>query len=413
MQKDSEAATTAGGPLPASRRIEVLDVLRGFALLGIFIMNMPSFAHSIFTPPPAQDATLSGSVVFLSELLFAGKFNLMFGMVFGIGFTLQLRRLEQTRPAQAAFVYVRRLAVLLVIGLLHAAFFWMGDVLVAYAVLGLGLLAIRRAPDAAVLVLLGGCLIFPAVSDAMATHLFSDATQMLSTFEFYQFASTNDVAFGQGGFLDAVRETTRVFVWAYGSPMGLFTVAGFFVQMATGILAGFLVGRRGWIERLPALAPRLPAAQWMALAVALGAAAIWWIVGGATIPEGSENIVASFARTIGRATLMCFYAITLVRLALAPASARFFRVFAWPGRMPLTNYLLQTAMGLAIFYGWGLGLWGRTTPLEEMALAVALYALVQLPLSTLWLGRFRYGPVEFLWRRLTYGKLTRGALPPS
>ena len=385
-------------------------MLRGFALLGIFIMNMPSFAHSIFTPPPAQDATLSGSVVFLRELLFAGKFNLIFGMVFGIGFTLQLRRLEQTRPAQATFIYMRRLAVLLVIGLVHAAFFWMGDVLVAYAVLGLGLLAIRRAPDAVVLALLGACLVFPAVADAMSTHLFSDETQMLSTFEFYQFASTNDVAFGQGGFLDAVRETMRVFAWAYASPMGLFTVGSFFVQMATGILAGFLVGRRGWIERLPALAPRLPAAQWIALGVVLVAAASWWLVGGAAVADGSEDTAASFARTIGRAALMCFYAVTLVRLALAPATARFFRIFALPGRMPLTNYLLQTAMGLAIFYGWGLGLWGRTTPLEEMALAVGLYALVQLPLSALWLGRFRYGPIEYVWRRLTYGSLPRRAL---
>jgi len=214
----------------------------------------------------------------------------------------------------------------------------------------------------------------------------------------------------QLGILMAVRETMRVFAWAYASPMGLFTVGSFFVQMATGILAGFLVGRRGWIERLPALAPRLPAAQWIALGVVLVAAASWWLVGGAAVADGSEDTAASFARTIGRAALMCFYAVTLVRLALAPATARFFRIFALPGRMPLTNYLLQTAMGLAIFYGWGLGLWGRTTPLEEMALAVGLYALVQLPLSALWLGRFRYGPIEYVWRRLTYGSLPRRAL---
>jgi uncharacterized protein len=398
-------------PLPAAQRIEVLDVLRGFALLGIFIMNMPSFAHSIFTPPPPQDGSFDGTVVALRELLFAGKFNLMFGMVFGIGFTLQLRRLEAADPAGAALVYVRRLAVLLGIGIVHAALLWMGDVLVAYAMLGFALLAIRRLPDAVLLVLLGLCLVFPAASDSLSTRLFSSETTMLATFEFYQFAASNDIAFGQGSFADAVRETMRIFDWAYASPMGLFTVAGFFVQMATGILIGCLVGRRGWIERLPTLRPWLGTAQWTALALALGAAGAWWALGGASLQDGSETFSTSFPRTIGRAALMCFYALTLVRLAVAPATGRILHVFSYAGRMPLSNYLLQTLMGLFIFYGWGLGWWGKTTPLAEMQLAVALYVAVQLPLSAWWLAHFRYGPVEYVWRRLTYGRLVPRASP--
>ncbi|HWK83425.1 MAG TPA: DUF418 domain-containing protein [Caldimonas sp.] len=401
---DASAPAPAYEPLPAARRIEVLDMLRGFALFGIFIMNMPTFAHSIFTPP-AQGGGLDGSVVALRELLFAGKFNLMFGMVFGIGFTLQLRRLEAADPVRATFVYLRRLAVLLAIGLVHAAFLWMGDVLVAYAVLGFMLLAIRRVPDTTLLALLGLCLVYPAAADVLSTRLFSNETTMLATFEFYQFAGSNDVAFGEGSFFDAVRETMRVFAWAYASPMGLFTVAGFFVQMATGILLGFYVGRRGWIERLAKLGPQVRRAQWAALAIALATGGLWWAAGGATIPEGAENFAAALARTIGRASLMCFYALTLVRLASAPASAPLLRVFAYAGRMPLSNYLLQTLMALFVFYRWGLGYWGKTSPLAEMLLAVALYFAIQLPLSAWWLSHFRFGPVEHVWRRLTYGRL--------
>jgi uncharacterized protein len=407
VNDENDSAPPHREPLPAAQRIEVLDMLRGFALLGIFIMNMPSFAHSIFTPPPAEDGSLDGIVVALRELLFAGKFNLMFGMVFGIGFTLQLRRLEDADPQRAAFIYLRRLTVLLAIGLVHAALLWMGDVLVAYAVLGFGLLALRRAPDAVILALLGVCLIFPAASDALSTHLFSSETTMLATFEFYQFASTNDVAFGQGSFIDAVRETMRVFAWAYASPMGLFTVAGFFVQMATGILIGFFVGRRGWIERLGSLRPSLRRAHWTVLGIALVAGSVWWLLGGAASTESGDNAAAAFARTIGRAALMAFYALSLVRLSQRPAAARLLHVFTYAGRMPLTNYLLQTLMGLFIFYGWGLGWWGKTTPLAEMLLAVVLYTAIQLPLSALWLARFRYGPVEYAWRRLTYGQLSR------
>ncbi|MEO8922023.1 MAG: DUF418 domain-containing protein [Caldimonas sp.] len=394
-------------PLPAAHRIEVLDVLRGFALLGIFIMNMPSFAHSIFTPSPAESGNLDGVVVALRELLFAGKFNLMFGMVFGIGFTLQLGRLERADPQQATLVYVRRLTVLFAIGLLHAALLWMGDVLVAYAVLGFMLLAIRRVPDAVLLALVGLCLVFPAVSDVLSTHLFSNETTMLATFEFYQFAGSNDIAFGQGSFLDAVRETLRVFAWAYATPMGLFTVVGFFVQMATGILIGFYVGRRGWIERVASLRGPLGRAHWAALAIALAAGGLWWWLGGTAASEAGDNVPAALARTIGRAALMCFYALTVVRLATLPGPARALHIFTYAGRMPLTNYLLQTLMGLFIFYGWGLGFWGETTALAELLLAVALYAGIQLPLSAWWLARFRYGPVEYVWRRLTYGRLPR------
>ncbi len=382
-------------------------MLRGFALLGIFIMNMPSFAHSIFTPSPAPGSNLDGIVVELRELLFAGKFNLMFGMVFGVGFTLQLGRLERADPQHGALVYARRLTVLLAIGLLHAALLWMGDVLVAYAVLGFMLLAIRRVPDAVLLMLLALCLAFPAVSGALSTHLFSNETTMLATFEFYQFAGSNDIAFGQGSFLDAVRETLRVFAWAYATPMGLFTVAGFFVQMATGILIGFYVGRRGWIERVASLRGPLGRAHWAALAITLAAGGLWWWLGGTAASEAGDNVPAALARTIGRAALMCFYALTVVRLAAMPGPARALHIFTYAGRMPLSNYLLQTLMGLAVFYGWGLGIWGKTTPLAELLLAVVLYAAIQLPLSAWWLSRFRYGPIEYVWRRLTYGRLAR------
>ena len=79
--------------------------------------------------------------------------------------------------------------------------------------------------------------------------------------------------------------------------------------------------------------------------------------------------------------------------------------FAFAGRMPLSNYLGQTVLTSFVFYGWGLGWWGRTTPLVEVALPLGLFFLLQLPLSAFWLSRFRYGPVEYVWRRLTYGKL--------
>lgn len=414
MSPPDSAPPPSRSPLSASERIDALDVLRGVALLGIFVVNMATFGHSIFALPAAEHwRSADGVVASLRELLLAGKFNLMFGLVFGIGFTLQLRRLEDADGHGAAFVYLRRLAVLLGIGLVHAAFLWMGDVLVAYAVLGFGLLALRRAPNALVVLLVAACLLYPAASDALVSHLFSTETAMIGQFRMGELAASNDQAFGSGGFIDAVRETMQTFVWAYTTPLGWYTVFSFFVQMATGILLGFLVGRRGWIKRLEALRVPMRRAQIGALALALAAGAVWYFMGGNGGPDSSPSFGSALARTLGRAALMSFYALTVLRLAIAPRTARAMRIFAWPGRMPLTNYLLQTIMGLTIYYGWGLGWWDRTGAVAETLIALALYFCLQVPFSAWWLSRFRYGPVEYVWRRLTYGTLTRSPAPST
>ena len=407
MTAEAEPAPGRELPLPAAERIEALDVLRGVALFGIFIMNMPGFTHSLFTPPSPPTGGLDAWVVTLRELLFAGKFNLMFGLLFGIGFNLQLGRLEAARPGgSATWLYARRLAVLLVIGLVHAGLLWTGDVLVVYAMLGFMLLAMRRLPDRALLVLIALCLVYPAVSDALRPFLLSFETETVAAFEYQDFEASNDAAYGQGSFIDAARETARIFAWGYSSPLGLFSYAAFYVQMATGILLGALVGRHHWVEQLPSLRQPLHRAQVGALGLALLAGAVWYAFGGTGGEAEGGTLTSSLARTVGRASLMTFYALSVLRLLEHAVAARVLRPFAFAGRMPLSNYLLQTLMASFIFYGWGLGYWGRATPWVETVLAIGLFLAVQLPLSAWWLSRFRYGPVEYVWRRLTYGRLS-------
>jgi len=383
-----------------------LDVLRGVALLGIFIMNMPGFTHSLFAQPVAEANAIDRAVVVARDLFFAGKFNLLFGLLFGIGFTLQLGRLEAAGASSPAWLYARRLAALLAIGLVHAVLLWPGDVLVVYAVLGFGVLAIRKLPERAVVALLAACLVFPAASDALRPVLLSLQTETVAAFEYEEFRATNDAGFGHGSFLDAVRETARVFAWGYSSPLGLFSYVAFYVQMATGILAGFVVGRRRWPQRLCGLGDA--SARWhrVALATVLLAGATWLVVAAtSTEPIGPVVVfVLGLAKTLGRAALTIVYALAVVRLLQWRPAAAWAGPFERAGRMPLSNYLLQTLMASAVFYGWGLGWWGRAGPALETLLAIALFFLVQLPLSAFWLRRFRYGPVEFLWRLVTYGR---------
>jgi uncharacterized protein len=175
--------------------------------------------------------------------------------------------------------------------------------------------------------------------------------------------------------------------------------------MATGILLGFMVGRRRWVERLAELREPLQRLQLASFAVALGCGALWPVFVPNGVPEEVVRFTPMLLRTLGRAALMVFFATTVLRLLELPGAARILRPFAFAGRMPLSNYLLQTLLGTFVFYGWGLGFWGRASPWKEVALATGLFFLVQLPLSAWWLSRFRYGPVEYVWRRLTYGRL--------
>ena len=389
-------------------------MLRGFALFGIFIMNMPGFTHSLFTPPDAAASRLDAAVMLVREALFAGKFNLLFGILFGIGFTLQLARLDSARPGRAGFVYARRLAVLLGIGLIHAALLWSGDVLVIYALLGFALLGLQRLPPRTVLALVVACLLLPPVLDLLRPHLFSARLEATAAFDYQDFEASNNVAFGHGSFFAALRETARVFAWYWSSPFGLFSYAAFAVQMATGVLLGLAIGRAGWVQRLPELGRRLRDLQVASLTVTLiGAAAL--ILLGSIDGEAAETAssAAAFVRPWARLALAAFYATSVLRLLRGRAGAGVLKPLAIAGRMPLSNYLLQTLLGLFIFYAWGLGWWGRASPLVESLLAAALFVVVQLPLSAWWLGRFRYGPVEWLWRRLTYGPLPSRPRAPA
>jgi len=411
-------ANDAEAPLAAGERIAALDVLRGFALLGVFIMNMPAFSHSLFAVPEVPPRLLDAVVAGLREMLFAGKFNLLFGLVFGVGFAIQMARLDDAEAVRAARlgeaprrhratqIYARRLAFLFFVGLVHAMLIWSGDVLLVYALVGFALLGLRRLGDRALYALIAACLVFPALTEALRVAMVSRGFETVATFQYQQFQASNDLAYGSGSFLDAMRETARVFDWSWRSPFGLFMYASFFVQMATGILVGFAVGRRGWPKHPLADADSERRAPRAALLVAIGCGVIEVVAFGW---GGEAGLFASaFARTIGRASLAACYALVVVRIVRDHRELpRWLRPLRDAGRMPLSNYLLQTALATFVFYGWGLGFWNSAGPAAEVALAVVLFAAIQLPLSHLWLKRFRYGPLEYLWRRFTYGSAPR------
>ena len=150
---------STAAPTATTERIYTLDVIRGFALLGIFIMNVPGFNTSFYAGTDGTElwpAWWDQWTRTATDVLFAGKFNSMFSMLFAIGFTIQLGRLEARDPGRATSIYLRRIFWLFVFGAIHMCVFWTGDVLHMYALFGLVLLALRRVPEKVLWMLFAG-----------------------------------------------------------------------------------------------------------------------------------------------------------------------------------------------------------------------------------------------------------------
>lgn len=405
--------------LPPSERLPTLDIVRGFALLGILIMNMPGFSASFFAEADGSHlwpGRLDQIAEHVRDLLFSGKFNSMFSLLFGIGFTIQFGRMQALDPVHATGLYVRRLLVLAVFGLIHATVFWTGDVLHIYALLGLLVLfGLRRVSDRGIVVLMGLCLLYPALSGAlrllvMTPDIVAARVAMAKGFEL-----SNNLAYGHGNFFQAAAEHLREFSHVYTDPWAAWGYLGFYVQMALTMLLGLLAGRRRWPQRIPELLPRIPRLQWSALAIGLLCGVVFTVIFELQRAPGPTplKLVAAICYWASRVALMTFYVLTIVRLAQTDAGARVLSPLAATGRMPLTNYLMQTLLCTTLFYGWGFGQWGRVGPAAGLALAVVIYFGIQVPWSLWWLRRHQRGPMEKLWARLTYGHAgPRGASAP-
>ena len=395
--------------LPTSERLPTLDILRGFALMGILIMNMPGFNSSFFAEADGSHqwpGAVDQFAEMAREALFSGKFNSMFSMLFGIGFTIQFARIEAKLPGQATRLYLRRLLVLAALGATHAWVFWPGDVLHTYAILGLLLvLGLRRVSDRGIVLLIAACIVYPALSGALRVlvitpEIVAEQVQVAKAFEL-----SNEAAYGHGGFLDMVGENTRVMNFFYDHWLGLWSTFGWWVMMSLTMLIGLLAGRRRWVQRIPELMPQIRRLTWWALAVGLGCGIAMAVIFELNRAPGPSpiKVLGSICYSLSRLGMMIFYVLVIVRLAQKVDWRRRLMPLAAAGRMPLTNYLMQTAICLTLFQHWGFGLWMKVGPALSLLLALVIFWAVQVPWSLWWLRRHDRGPLEALWARVTYG----------
>jgi uncharacterized protein len=395
-------------PVSAAERVEALDALRGVALLGVFLMNFEGFAGANLMATETQllslpTAGFDFALDSVLDWLVMDKANTIFAFLFGLGFYLQMTRLE-ARGADAHTLYRRRLTVLLIIGVLHMVFLWNWDILHLYALAGFFLLAFRRMSDRALVIV--GLLLAVFGRTAVKTMLeFSAGAGDADWYTDTMALERQSLAIA-GDYWGLVRHFKDEAIGAYILSGMLF---GWLAYALGRFFIGAWVGRRGFVEHSGRFLPQWRRVRRIALPVGLvleGAAVLLGDVNrGTDFPH--RELLAWALHLVAVPVLAAGYVATIVT-GLQGRAARLLGWFAPAGRMALTNYLTQSfVIGFVLFgVGPGLALAGRIGTVAVFGTVIAVYA-AQVLVSRWWLERFAYGPMEWLWRAFTYGERPR------
>lgn len=397
------AESQRAGPVSLSERILFIDVLRGMALFGILAANMRAFVApldaygdigSLF---PGRADVLAQ---FFVNAFIQGKFISIFSFLFGMGFAIQMSRAE-ARGARFLGFYPRRLLALALFGLIHGIFIWAGDILLTYAFSGAILLLFRKRQQKTLLWWAGSLFAVPiVVSTVFLTLYFSrfhrawmdpkppDVKKFHTVIDIYAHGTARQIL------------AQNWVEWKQMLPTTLFAIyaAGLF-------LLGMWVWRAGIVQRLEEYKPVLKKVCAWCIPIGL-VVNIYVATVNAVIPHGQVSMWAWFAGVLwlpGSHVLSAGYASGLALIFLDEKRRQSLVPFAAVGRMALTDYLMQSVVCTLFFYHYTTGLYGRIGPALGLIPTFILYG-AQVVFSNWWLKKYRFGPMEWLWRGMTYGR---------
>jgi uncharacterized protein len=371
-------------PISGQERLQILDILRGFAIFGILAVNIGGFASPIFFPGYlAPDGSAFDELAHRLMLFFAeGKFYTIFSFLFGLGFSVQLGRAENKGRDIKSF-YPRRLWVLFGFGILHAIFFWYGDILRLYALLGFALLAFRNRSNRTLLIWAG--IFYAAAFVTLALIGGPSASDPIPGFDVVAMARQ---AYHGSSFLNVLVFQVLTFpvtVAAIALAQGLSVMSLF--------LLGLFAGRIRFFEHLQENRVWLVRAAIVGLMVGVPANALFMLT--------ENSIPASFGFVIGSPAFAAMYISLIGLFSLTEFGRKTLAPLSYVGRMALTNYILQSVVCSLLFFGYGFGLYEQIGAAGLWGITFLIY-LVQIPFSMAWLSRFHFGPLEWIWRTLTY-----------
>ena len=399
-QPKEASVTDVLRPVAPQERIGALDLLRGWAMFGVLLSNIYGYAR--YEPESALDRALRWTHHWLVQ----DRFYTLLILLFGIGFGIQLTR-ANTRGTDLRTTYYRRSAALLAIGIVHGTLIWEGDILTIYALTAFALVMFRSASTRQVIVI--GALLWIAGPIIVRDLAFLSGLRFMAPWR-------GDVSpiYAHGTWL----AIERVRVAAYMDWLGRFGLTSY-VRNLAAFLIGLWCIKSGYLRRLvdePRVTRRLLAVALVAAAIGYAmwnfADTLWPLRPPPARPYGFPY--PYFQLGMARALVLRLfdwategtslaYACVLLLIWQRPRGERVLRPLAATGRMALTTYLTQSIVCTLLFYSYGLGWYGKLSYAGVSLVALILFGC-QMAVSTWWLGRFRYGPAEWLWRTLTYGR---------
>lgn len=393
-------------PISAKERIETLDVLRGFALLGIILANIVWFLYPVYMQ---EDLSFKNewtsfwnqadyTVRTIITMFVDGKFVMLFSMLFGFGMVIMQ---ERAAAKQLNFwgIYFRRLIALFIFGCIHAYFIWFGDILTDYAILGLLLLFMHKLKPNVMLIisvtlysLYFGLFTFGALStdSTMMSMTMSEESRQLMQFtiDAHQNGSIQELM--NANFMERTYYTMRngLYVLSLGNPiLYLFTNLPYLLMF----LFGAAVAKKKWLHRFKEYRKGF-FITWL-LTLIFGGTLCW------ILPFLLENFSA--VQYISSPLLTIFYAISLIFIYHTVKGKKFLQWLAFPGRMAFTNYIGQSIICTFLFGPFAFGVYGKLHLTTAIIIAIVIFVF-QIIISKLWLSKFRFGPLEYVWRSFTY-----------
>jgi len=389
------------------QRIEILDILRGFALMGIIFNNMLYFSGYSFMPfdnlKHLIDFQLNEKIYYSLDVLITGKFYTLFSILFAVGFYIQINKYKNDSTTFLK-TYRRRILVLLIIGLIHSLI-WYGDILLTYSIIAFVLILFRNIKIKNLIRWSIFFLLLPLIID-LALLPFSQAMDSVSPENNASIAHANypDMTaeavistFQNGSIAELFFLNVHNFVWKYISyiPSGrLFTILGIF-------LLGYYLASIEFFTAKTKSTFLLVSSLFIGLIATFSAK----ILGGSSLqfPPTLSNILYKLLLVVGQIFVCIFYITTIFKILQTTIGRKALRQLIPMGRMALSNYLFQTVLMILVFYNFGFNLIGKIGLIPVTGIAILILAL-QVILSNIWLQYYRFGPFEWIWRSLTYKK---------
>lgn len=382
-------------PTKIDNRIESIDALRGFALLGIFLANMLLFHTPLLYIDPYTYFTSSNDVLTYKwlDIFIEASFYPIFAMLFGYGLNMQYEK-AKAKNTKFAPIMARRLGLLALFGLIHGIFIWSGDVLFPYAMMGFIMILLLRIPakwlfTIATVIYIGAMGLLIGLMKLLSLI---EPDALLEGYTDHEKINLALTTYANGSFGEML--SFRIQEWLFiGLANGVFM--GVFIILPI-IMIGAALSKWKVFERAADMNSRLVIITVVSLLAGI------WIKALPHLTEPTADIVL-LQDTFGGVILAIGYVGLFLLAYKLVIFQKLFSPIAKVGRMSFTTYIMQSVIATLIFYAYGFGLYGQVDLLTGTLIAIVVF-IIQVIFAQLWLSKFKMGPLEWLWRKGTYGK---------